>query len=105
MLRNTPIESFQVKNSDTFERFLCLRIQALVLQCVCVIVRVRVLDNFKESQNKAMGMPKKENGADAKDAFAIAKRPSMHSKKDCRHNLQRNISRMFSNDNDIDRNR
>lgn len=71
----------------------------------CVYIRVRVLDNFKERIPTAMGMPKKENGADAKDTFAIAKRPSMHSKKDCRQNLQRNISRMFSNDNDIDRNR
>lgn len=52
-----------------------------------------------------MGMPKKENGVEAKDTFAIAKRPSMHSKKDCRQNLQRNISRMFSTDNnDFDRN-
>lgn len=64
-------------------------------------MREKVLENFKES---AMGMPKKEN-VDAKDTFAIAKRPSMHSKKDCRQNLQRNISRMFSNDIDIEHNR
>lgn len=63
----------------------------------------KVLENFKELSS-TMGMPKKEN-IDAKDTFAIAKRPSMHSKKDCRQSLQRNISRMFSNDNDIDRNR
>lgn len=45
-----------------------------------------------------MGLTKKE-AQDVRDSYVSAKRMPMHSKKDYRHNLHRNIVRMFS---DID---
>lgn len=45
-----------------------------------------------------MGLTKKD-AQEVRDSYASARRLPMHSKKDCRHNLHRNIVRMFS---DID---
>lgn len=46
-----------------------------------------------------MGLTKKEH-LEHKDIFAATKRGPMYSKKDCRQNLQRNIVRMFSDNDD-----
>lgn len=45
-----------------------------------------------------MGLTKRD-AQEVRDSYASARRLPMHSKKDCRHNLHRNIVRMFS---DID---